>query len=634
MRITLRSCFAACYILIVFAIDAQNLAKVDSVRKLIETRNLSTNERLEAYYYLSVYSSSPEEELRFGNLLLDLAKKVNNQEYVIKANLRIGVAYRLLGNLGRSLEYLFVSANGAVDIERFTPLLVDIYQEISTCYTQNGDSENALLYGSKTIDILRTTNNKQRLALTLLNVGYDYYLIGKYDSAMACYGESEPILKEIGMTIGLAYIKGNRALVYWKRGNHEQAENDLKLAVEMLEPLGDQYGMADYCIRLGNVVFEEGKVDEAVTHATKGLIMASEEGLKEQVRDASHLLFLIFQSAGEYKKAIKYQTQFYAYKDSIQNLETTHRLANLRTAFEVGQKQAEVDLLIEQKRSNQIIMITGGIAFFIVMCLFLIIYRFSKTRIELNKQLGEQKEALIELNSTKDKFFSIISHDLRGPVNNISGLVSLTRYYLDDENIEDLRDMLNKMERSTERLVKLLDNLLHWALLQRGHFPYDPESLGIKDILVEVTDMFDDMATSKDIRLDLQLEEDFDLFVDKNTTSTMFRNLLSNAIKFTETGGQIQVSAMKNGKAGIIKFVDNGVGMPDAKLKVLFELNDKITTKGTSGETGLGLGLQLVYDFVQLNKGKIEVESQEGKGTSFSVHLPLSASIEDSKSPG
>jgi len=447
---------------------------------------------------------------------------------------------------------------------------------------------------------------------------------------MVYYNESASILKEINVYRAIAYITGNRALVYWKRGENERAKDDLLKAIEMLEPYEDRFGMADYYNQLGNILFEENNQDEAISNTLKGLEMAMEEGLKEQIRDASNLLFLLYQNAGDYKKAVVYQTQYHAYKDSIQNLETTQQLANLRTRFEVGQKQVEVDLLLEQKRSSQIIMITGGIIMLIVLCLVFVVYMHSKAKMRLNKKLEIQKDSLLSLNNTKDKFFSIISHDLRGPVNNLSGLVGVTRYFLEDNNTDQLKDMIDKMERSVNRLVKLLDNLLHWSLQQRGSFPYTPESQSLPSILSEVNDMFMDMATSKKIKMELQVKEDFDLYLDKNSTATIFRNLLNNALKFTPEGGHVKMVAEKNNEnnTATIKVIDNGVGIPAEKLKVLFQLNENITTRGTLGEAGLGLGLQLVYEFVKLNKGEVEVESEEGKGTTFMVHFPLNAQRE------
>ena len=130
-------------------------------------------------------------------------------------------------------------------------------------------------------------------------------------------------------------------------------------------------------------------------------------------------------------------------------------------------------------------------------------------------------------------------------------------------------------------------------------------------------------VASKSIDLRLTIEKDFNLYVDKNTTNAILRNLVNNAIKFTPNGGLVQIHAFDDGEMGIIRFQDSGVGIPAEKLNNLFQLSDHLSTKGTSGETGLGLGLQLVNDFVQLNKGEILVTSEVDKGTTFTIQLPL-----------
>lgn len=612
-------------VILFFCSLGQNNPK-DSVLNIINNSEATGENLLRAYYYLALNAKSPEEELQYGSELLRLSKYQRNQKFIIRAKKRIGVAHRLMGNVVESLEYLFEGANEAAENQEFEGILAEIYAEISTTYTLNGDSQNALLYGSKTIEILRALGSNQRLALTLINTGYDYYLINNYDSALAYYNESEPILIELEMTLGLAYLTGNRALVYWKQGNLNTAKKDLFLAIDMLKPLEDRYGMADYYNQLGNIFLEEGNDKEAITYTMRGLEMAKEEGLKEQVRDASYLLFQLNRSIGEHELAADYLIQHYAYRDSIQNLETTQEIANLRTEFEVGQKQAEVDLLLQQRKSNEMIMIIGGITLFIVICLVIIVYSYYQTKVKLNTQLEDQKNSLISLNNTKDRFFSIISHDLRGPVGVLSGLVSITKYFIDDKKTDQLREMMDKMEHSVDRLVKLLDNLLHWALQQQGHFPYVPNSYSIKTLLADAHDIFKDMAASKDIKLEIDIANDFDVFVDKNTSSAIFRNLLNNAIKFTPKGGHVFIIAQSNGsQMGHIMFQDSGVGMPEEKVKHLFELNEDKSTKGTSGESGLGLGLQLVNDFIKVNKGQIAVSSSVGKGTTFTVELPLSS---------
>ena len=189
--------------------------------------------------------------------------------------------------------------------------------------------------------------------------------------------------------------------------------------------------------------------------------------------------------------------------------------------------------------------------------------------------------------------------------------------------------MVNKMSESVDRLTKLLDTLLNWALQQRGHFPYVPERIGLDDLMEDVIDMFRDTAVSKNIKLEYAKEETHQLLVDRNTASTILRNLVNNAIKFTRFGGHVKISSSKDesGKFCKITVIDNGVGMDQDKIEGLFNLDETKSTKGTSGETGLGLGLQLVYEFVQLNKGKLEVKSKPDEGTTFTVYLPLTTDL-------
>lgn len=606
---------------------AQYDEKIDSLKFLLDQNDLSKAERLEVYYSITLASKSPAEKLKFAQDLLQYAIELNNKEYEIKAKLRIGTAYRYMGNLGDAFNYLFEAANSAVRSPSFESDLLGIYLELATCYTQNGDTRNALVYETKAIKILRKSGNKATLGLALLNTGYDFYLTEQYDSALSYYNESEPILFDQQHQLGLAYITGNRALVYWKLGDFQKAKEDLFQAIEMLKPLGDRYAMADYLIQLGNIFYEENNQEMSVSYAKSGLKIAKEEGLKEQVRDASYLLFNLYQNDRNFEIAVDYLMQYHTAKDSIQNLETNQKLASLQTEFEVGQKQAEVDFLLEQRRSNQIIMVIGGILLLLAIVLVIIVYYYFRSKTKLSKQLQEQKEDLIRLNSTKDKFFSIISHDLRGPMGSLIGLLSIANYVVDNDNNGQLKEMLDKMKISAERLSKLLDNLLNWALQQKGHFSYTPEKVKVSELLEDSLEVFSDMASSKRIELTHDLEQDFALYVDKNSTSTIFRNLINNAIKFTDKGGKVSITTVKNANGhkdmGLISIQDSGIGMSPDKLEKIATLDPKISSKGTAGEVGLGLGLQLVYEFAKLNHGSIEVNSEVGVGSDFKVFLPL-----------
>ena len=606
-------------------ISAQNQLKADSIKQVIEQGILSPSQELEAYYWLSTFASDAYEKLEYGEKLLVLAEKANSLEYRIKANCKIGIAHRFMGNLSRALEYLFKSAEEAEGKEQFRDLLAeDIYGEISTCYTQNGDSENALYYGVKTVNILRKSNRRQYFALSLINIGYDHYLIGNYDSAMTYYDESETILRKIDMQIGIAYVVGNRALIYWKKGDRDLAKKGLFEAIEMLQPIGDDYGMADYYNHLGKIFLEEKQEDEAFTYTLKGLELAKNAGLKEQARDASQILYRLSLKKNNLEDAIQYQTQYYAYKDSIQNLQTTQRLGDLRTEYEVGLKQKEVDYLVEQQKNTRIVIVTGALLLAAFVFLIIIVFTSFRSKNRLSKQLEKQNDDLEQLNHTKDKYFSIISHDLREPVHTLGGLITVCQMYLKDGDPKKITGIVEQMGGSVQRLIMLLDNLLNWAMNQRGQFPYVPEKLDLNEIVNRIVDMYKDNAVAKDVKLKYtHSEEQIFLFGDKNTISTIIRNLVHNGIKYTHMGGSVNISATQSNGYCQIEVSDTGVGISQERLSNLFNPEELNTSVGTIGETGLGLGLQLVNDFTHKNKGNLTVASKLNEGSKFIVELPL-----------
>jgi signal transduction histidine kinase len=248
--------------------------------------------------------------------------------------------------------------------------------------------------------------------------------------------------------------------------------------------------------------------------------------------------------------------------------------------------------------------------------------------VEQKKELQKQHDQLEELNETKDRFFSIISHDLRGPIGVLNGTTLLIREYLESKDYVQLADLTANMEYSVKKVQHLLDNLLEWALSQQGKFSYYPEKVELNEIVHEVMGIFEGMAISKSILLTYHCKFDkFFLITDRNSMLTILRNLISNAIKFTNRNGSISIIAYKSEKSVILKVSDTGVGIPQKKLKTLFKINDNKSTWGTEREKGLGIGLSLVYEFVKMNNGTIDVESDEEKGTTFTLKFPTEVSL-------
>ncbi|MFH6986019.1 tetratricopeptide repeat-containing sensor histidine kinase [Marinoscillum luteum] len=594
---------------------AQNQKMADSL-KLTLPGIIEDSVSLSVLKKITLSETNPDEKIKYSLMLIELSEKRKDHYHLQYGYSALGIGYRLRGDLEKSLESLFASATIAEKYDLRTNL-GEVYAEISNTFLRrDNDIVNAISFNNKAIDIFRATGDTQQLALTLLNTGYNYYENKEYDSAIIYYDEAKAIFIEIKLTIGIAYSIGNKALIKRELGDYKGAEADLREAIEILKPLGDTYGISDYLIHLGKIYVDQGLIDKAIAIYNESLKMARDIGLKEQMRDAYGKLAELYEAEGNYQQAMGYLRQYFLYKDSISDASTVKKLADIRTEFEVGQKQAEVDLLTAEKKTQRVVMISIAAFAFILFILAIVIYQYYQTKSRINKEL----EAL---NQTKDKFFSIISHDLRGPVSSFFGISRMIKFLVQSKETEQLLEIADDIDESVERLSTLLDNLLTWAMQQQGQFPNHPEKLHLADMAGELVNTLGTMAKGKKIDLSADVQSDLVLWADKNTTMTILRNLVNNALKFTPEGGQVTVSAQRDKQMVKIRVSDTGVGIPKEKMDSLFRLQDKKSTYGTSGEKGLGLGLQLVHEFIEMNGGSIEVESETGKGTTFVVSLPL-----------
>lgn len=247
-----------------------------------------------------------------------------------------------------------------------------------------------------------------------------------------------------------------------------------------------------------------------------------------------------------------------------------------------------------------------------------------KVRVSTHLKIRKQSKELQQLNATKDKLFSIISHDLRGPCGNFGQVLDLLAEDLVFDDPVKMR-LVEELRNTSKSVMNLLDNLLNWSRSQSQRIVIDPQDVIINLAVMESIRLLKPIANSKQISLEFNASKIHTVLVDTNSLSLIFRNLLSNAIKFTGIGGRIVVTVDDMEDEGMVKISvsDNGIGMSQEALSRLFKPGQHFTTYGTSNEKGSGLGLLLVKDFVEYNQGTLSVSSEEGKGTTFSFTLPV-----------
>jgi signal transduction histidine kinase len=243
-------------------------------------------------------------------------------------------------------------------------------------------------------------------------------------------------------------------------------------------------------------------------------------------------------------------------------------------------------------------------------------------RIQTHLTIQEQKIKLAQLNASKDRFFSIVSHDMKGA---FGSLLSFTQYVsksFDDWSREDLKRLIYEMSSSAEKNYKLLENFLEWSKTQMGAAPFQPAKILLEYIIVQAIQVFQGQADSKDIKVNYDFNSEHYIQADAQMLATIFRNLISNAIKFTHPGGTVNVACKELDDQLEISIEDNGSGMDQEIVDILFCMDKKCHTTGTAGEKGTGLGLLLCKDLLDKHNGRIHVKSTKGQGTTFTVQLP------------
>lgn len=241
----------------------------------------------------------------------------------------------------------------------------------------------------------------------------------------------------------------------------------------------------------------------------------------------------------------------------------------------------------------------------------------------VEKTLMESETRLTELNATKDKFFSIVSHDLRNPVHTMLGTIQILNDDLDSMDTATIKKFVHNLHWTVGKLNGLLDNLLNWSLLQMNKIKFNPESISLNRMIQNSVELVSEQASSKNITFNFDISEGIVVLVDRDMVSSIFHNLLTNGLKFSFPGGIVVISTKLKDTDVEVTIEDFGTGIEQEKLNNLFVIGSNFTTQGTIGEKGTGLGLILCKEFVEKNGGKIRIESTPGEGSRFIFSLPL-----------
>lgn len=385
---------------------AQDQRVADSLARIYQEDKLEGTEKLELLKGLAFNELNDRElTLKYAEELIRLAEAEKNSRYLISGLLFKGGYYEKTGDLDMALEIFLQTVNIAIDAQRIEDEAI-AYISIADVYSIMENYSNAEQYYNLSIQILRSTEDSLSLASALLNAGDAYYNMGRYDDALRYFEEAGPIFRNLNYLAGMAYNLGNVGMVYAKQGRDVLAKNNMNEAIAILEELQDYYPISVYLTIMSDIYLKQNDIDAALEYTKRSLELAVTYGLKEQIGDAYLQLSKLHEQMGNQKEAFDYYRNHILYRDSLRNLEAIQQMADLRTDFEVSQKQIEVDLLTRQRKNQKYINILVAFAAVLIILLAIGLYRryifIKKTNVKISTQRDEIESARDLLETQRD----------------------------------------------------------------------------------------------------------------------------------------------------------------------------------------------------------------------------------------
>lgn len=576
--------------------------------KLIQADELDSKGKILIYLQIASNTPSQNEKIQYAAKLLELSIREKDHFHIIKAHQLLGVAHGRMGNLEDALRNLYSSAKHAKAHNLFE-LQAEAYLEIGATFSANNDLINSLRYENRAIQIFRKHNKIQQLAISLLNTGYTYYSMAQFDSALLYFDEAGPIFDSLKLIIGQAYNLGNRALVYWKTGRTDIAKRDLLITIDMLTPLGDQYGIADFHNQLGNIFLEEGNDLDAIYHLKKGLQLAMELGLKDQISQANLKLSELHESQGNSDQALQHYKDHIAYRDSVINLKNVQEMADMRTEHEVSIRESEITTLEREKELQRTYV---AIAFILlVLSGVVILYfrqRFYNTQLMAKAERKEHEDEIHDLLKSQETkaLQSMVKgkeeerqHLAKELHNHLGSLLATVKVNLNglDEGGNKLDTIISLVDQATQD-VRNMSHELHMGV---------SENFGLIPALQELVNH---LQRSKQIRtkLSADLGAVHISSEDEILIYRMVQELVSNVLKHAgATQLTISLTGFEEDNLISIMVEDNGKGFDPKALQ----------------RSVKGIGLYSLEAMILKLQGEIHIDSSSGRGTIINVDIPF-----------
>jgi len=636
--------------------------------------NFKEDEKLEAIVNFVNTNKNiyPEKSLIYADDGLNIAKNSQNSDLIIKFEMLVANCLKIQGEYKQSLQHL-TKALEITKKEKNNKLIATISIALGDVYGLISKYNDALTLNLDALKINKDLNDKKGIAESYHNISIVYYYILNFEKAREYNFLSLKLFRELKDTAGIAKSLSNIALIYANIDSLEKALDYNLSALEMFKKTGNTEGLANAYTNLGITHIYMQNYDEALKYLNMALeifngkfnnrnrflvlanianaqlqkknfpeaLKVAQEGYQLAVHSQSpdllaiifNLFSQIYHQTNDFENAFKYEKAFTAIRDSIFNEESRNKISELEVRIETENKTLENELLRKTNRLQMIFIIVSSI---LVIIIVIILYNRYKTKKhanllleEKNKLITEQNQSLEQLNHelneanvAKDKFFSIMAHDLKSPLWWFKNVTELLSNKFDELSKEKIMEITKVLDDSAQTSLHLIENLLQWSRSQSGTIEFITEKINLSHVFKHILAHHRLHAEEKKINLVINIPENAEMIADKNMLYSILRNIISNAIKFSNSGGTITIDFFDEKDNWKLSVADTGIGIKNEDIEKIFRIDIRTTTLGTAQEKGTGLGLILTKEFIERHGGKLIIESQPNVGTKFVFTIP------------
>lgn len=599
---------------------------------------------------------------------LALSEKIEYEKGIIYSYYNLALHELYQGNTSRSLEFYTKNTDNP-NLNKYPSLAIKLYNDIAQAYFIRAEHPKAFEAFIKAKNIAETTNNSYELIRLNSNLGTLFSLLEDYEEAIKYYNEAFSKIDDntpdymrslIFANLGYLNLKQNKldsALEYLEKGIKYAGNTDYstiiafnyislgdlynlkkeyakgleyyeKAQTEYLKN-GDKKGTAD--LYYGIAESYKGLKEYTISkkYAVKSLDLYKSFSLKSGLEKCYRLLYELSKIKNDLSSSLFNLERAEVYSDSISKEQNKTNISMLQAKLAYAKEKKELQQISTSTISKQRSYIIGSSTFLILaIIIILVIYQSNKKRQQLiavlaekTKVLSENEQMLNETNKTKDKLFSIVGHDLRGPIVSLRGLLKLSLEVKNGES--QFKRFGPKLLQDLDHIQFTLDNLLNWGQTQMQGANIKPIRIIVKNEIEDINKLFNESLAKKKISIINDIEEEMCACADLNHFRIIFRNLISNAVKFTETSGTIKIDGKEEENMLTISVIDNGIGIMETDIDKIWKNKEHFSKFGTHMEKGTGLGLSLCKEMVEKNKGTIGLKSIIDEGTTFYVCLPV-----------